>query len=319
MDRTTLLQETRALLASAGFVVSGEYDVRLAGFDLVARRHDTLVIVKVLANIDSFTEDVAQGLQKLAVLLDATPLLIGEKNGINPLEHHVVYDRFGVRAITLPTLERSLREESPLKAYAGPGGLYVSLDGDRLRRIREERKMSLGELARSVRVSRRTVQMYEDGMSARIDVATRIEEYLETPVTTPIDLLQRPATEERLATPAPSQDFERLKSFQRQVVSLLDRVGYTMFPMDRCPFEALGKERERILLACIQEYNERLRRKAEVLAGLAKITEKQAVVFLDREIARRNLAGTPVIMKRDLRKIADPDDVSRLIAERSSE
>jgi putative transcriptional regulator len=313
MERAELLQEARTLLVSAGFVVSESFEMRLAGFDMVARREETLLIIKVLTNIDTFPAQVAHSLQQLAAMLKATPLLIGEKTGLNSLEPNVVYDRFGIQALTIETLTSHLLEDVPIWAYAGPGGFYVNLDTQRIRQLRQEKNMSLGEFARFVRVSRRTVQMYEDGMSARVDVAARIEELLENPVITPIDLLKTvtDTTDEREA------DLEQMRSFQREVFSLLHRVGYKIVPMDRCPFEAVSKERDQILLTCIQEYNKRLRKKAEVLAYLSKVTKRQAVVFLDREITRNNLAGTPIITKRDLKKIRDPDDVATMITERT--
>jgi putative transcriptional regulator len=312
MERADLLQEARTLLVSAGFVVTESFEMRLAGFDMVARQEDTLLIIKVLTNIDTFPAPAAHSLQQLAAMLKATPLLIGEKNGFNPLEHNVVYDRFGIQALTLETLSSHLLEDAPIWAYAGPGGFYVNLDTEQIRKLRQEKNMSLGEFARYVHVSRRTVQMYEDGMSARVDVAARIEELLQHPIITPIDLWKTIA-----ATDPATTDLEQMKSFQREVFSLLHRVGYTIVPMDRCPFEAVSKERDQILLTCIQEYNQRLRKKAEILANLSKVTKRQAVVFLNREITRHNLAGTPIIMKRDLKKIRDPEDVATMITERS--
>jgi putative transcriptional regulator len=319
MDRASLQHEVRELLTRAGFLLSESYEMRLAGFDLVARREDTLLIIKVLTNVDSISESVARGLEKLTFLLKATPLIIGEKNGLNPLEDNVAYDRFGIRVITLPTLRSHLLDDSPIWAYAAPGGFYVNLDSNRLRRLRQEKNISLGEFARSVRVSRRTVQMYEDGMSARVDIATRIEELLEAPVTTPIDLLHIETRTETLEFSHPPQELDHLKKFQREVFSLLDKAGYQIIPMDRCPFEALSKEREHIMLTCIQEYDKRLRRKAEILHSLSKITKKQAVVFLDKEFDRQNLAGTPIILKRELKKLCGPEEIDRLINERSED
>ncbi len=315
MERAELLSETRSLLVSAGFVVSESFEMRLAGFDIVARRGETLLIIKVLINIDTFSESVARSLRKLASMLKATPLLIGEKNGFNPLETNAVYDRFGIQTITLGTLNSHLLEDVPIWAYAGPGGFYVNLDTERLKELRQEKNISLGEFARFVRVSRRTVQMYEDGMSARVDIAARIEELLKSSVITPIDLWKN-MPDDSLSLEA---GLGQMKAFQREVLTLLHRVGYKIVPMDRCPFEAVSKERDQILLTCIQEYNKHLRKKAEVLANLSRITERQAVVFLDREIARNNLAGTPIIMRRDLKKIRDPEDISLLISERTDE
>ena len=66
MERTELLKNIREVLISAGFYVSDLYSMRLTGFDIVARRDDLLLIIKVLTNVDSLSEDVAKELLKLS-------------------------------------------------------------------------------------------------------------------------------------------------------------------------------------------------------------------------------------------------------------
>ena len=105
MDRTELLSNIREILGSAGFAVSDPSTIRLPGFDLVARRDDTLLIIKGLANIDGLSQEVGKELRALAYLLKATPLLIGGKNGVNSLEDDVVYFRFGIQTVTVTTLK----------------------------------------------------------------------------------------------------------------------------------------------------------------------------------------------------------------------
>jgi putative transcriptional regulator len=315
MDRRQLLSTIRDILGRAGFSVSDPYTIHLPGFDLVARRDDTLLIVKVLTNIDGLSEEVGKELRALAYLLKATPLLIGEKNGMNALQDDVVYFRFGIQAVTLTTLLNHVLEKTPVDAYAAPGGLYVNLDKDKIRRLRQEKNISLGTFARHVHVSRRTVRMYEDGMSARIDIASRIEELFEEPVSTPIDLL-KPLMVETEQLPSYRQD--QMKEFQREVFTLLQEVGYKIIPMDRCPFEALSKEKEKILLTCVQEYNRKLIEKAHFMSSMAKITERHAVVFTNKDITKKNVEGTPVIIKKELKKIHDPEDLLALILERLS-
>ena len=51
MDRTGLINTTRAILAKAGFDVSSALTLRGICFDIVARRDDRVLIVKVLSNI----------------------------------------------------------------------------------------------------------------------------------------------------------------------------------------------------------------------------------------------------------------------------
>ena len=315
MERTELLGSIRDVLINAGFYVSDLHSIRLTGFDIVARRDDSLLIIKVLTNVDSLSEDVANELKTLSSLLKGCPLLIGEKNGSGILEDDVAYFRFGIQAITLDTLKNHLLEGMPIKIYAAPGGLYVHLDEEKLRKLRQEKSISLGAFARYVNVSRRTVRMYEEGMNSRIEVANRIEELLESSITIPINLLKNSFIENKI-TPTYHSETENIEAFQREIFSLLQNVGYKIIPMDRCPFEALSKDREKILLTCVHKYNKKLLKKAQVVSSISKITEKHAVVFTDKNVNKRNVEGTPIIVKKELKRIKDPEEVFDLIIER---
>ncbi len=315
MDRTGLLSDLREFLGTAGFSISDPYSIRLPGFDLVARRDDTLLIIKVLTNIDALSEEVGNELRALAYLLKATPLLIGEKNGMNVLEDDVVYFRFGIQTVTVSTLKNHILDQDPVRAYAAPGGLYVNLDQEKIRRLRKEKNISLGSFAHQVRVSRRTVQMYEDGMSARIDIADRIEEMFQQSVSMPIDLL-KPLIIQTKQLPSYQKQKNHKKELEHEVFTFLQNIGYNIIPMDRCPFEALSKDKEKILLTCVQEYNKKLVERAQFISSISKIIEKHAVVFTDRDTIKKNLQGTPLIGRKELKKIHDPEDVFALILER---
>lgn len=315
MERIELLRGIRDILTNAGFYVSDLHSIRLTGFDIVARRDNLLLIIKVLTNIDALSEEVANELKTLSSLLKSSPLLIGEKNGSNKLEDNVAYFRFGIQTITLNTLENHLLEGTPINVYAAPGGLYVYLDEKKLRRLRHEKNISIGELARFVNVSRRSVQMYEEGMNSRIEVANRIEEFFESPITIPINLLDSTYTDKKIKITY-NRETENIKSFQSEIFSLLQNVGYKIIPMGRCPFEALSKDREKILLTCVHKYNKKLLKKAQVVSSISKITEKYAVVFTDKDNIKKNVEGTPIIVKKELKKVSEPEEVLDLIIER---
>ena len=315
MDRLELLGEIRETLSNAGFYVSDLCSIRPIGFDFVARRDNSLLIIKVLTNIDAFSEDVAKELRVLSVLLKGAPLLVGERSGTGFLEDNVLYDRFGIQAITKETLKNHLLEGNPLKIYAAPGGLYVNLDGDKLKKLREEQNLSLGSFARYVRVSRRTASMYEDGMNARAEVATRIEELLGSNITVPIDLLSTRSFDRKEVATFKGES-EKLREFQLDIFSILEQVGYKIIPMERCPFEALSKDKKRILLTCVHRYDKKLIKKAHMISSISKITERYAVVFTDKEINKMNIEGTPLIVKKELKKIRGPEEILDLIIER---
>jgi len=312
MERQHLLTQIREILARAGFSVSEVYELRLTGFDIVARREQLLLIIKVLTNIDSLSEDVAQELRTLCRVLHATPLLIGERNGLSKLEEGVIYDRFGIQAITYESLRNHLQDGTPIRTFAAPGGLYVHLDEEKLRQIRQEKNISLGSFARYVKVTRRTVQMYENGMGARIEVATKIEKLLETPIIRSIDIFQSKHENRQMDVQREKLDAH---DFQEEIFSLLEKMGYEVFPLQKCPFEALSKEKEKILLSCVHRFNTTLAKRAQVVGSIAKITKNHAVVFTDKE-SKKVIKGAPVIVKHELKKIRGPEEIFDLIMER---
>lgn len=314
MNRNELLEETRETLANAGFYVSEIYSMHITGFDLVARRDNSLLIIKVLTNIDAINEGLADELRTLSNLLQGCPLIIGEKSGVGLLQNDVVYDRFDINAVTLKTLKNHLLEGIPLEVYAAPGGLYVNINNKRIKELRQDQNLSLGDFARSLKVTRRTVQMYEEGMNAGIEVALRIEDLLGSNVTIPIDILNKKISERQVKVKSIKP--KGFKEFQREVFSILEEVGYKVIPMERCPFEAVSQDRKKILLTCVDQYDKKLLKKAKVVSSISNITEKHAVLITDKDAHKKNIEGTPLIVKRELRKARDPEEILDLIIER---
>src|SRR5439155_6141335 len=144
-----------------------------------------LLLVKVLTNVDGLTEATAQELTLVARFLEAAPVVVGERSSSRPLEDGAVYLRYGVNIVTLETLREYLEDGVEPLVYAAPGGFYVSIDGARLRELRQERGFSLGDLAQAAGVSRRAIGMYEEGMGAMVDVAMRLEEFLDESLARP--------------------------------------------------------------------------------------------------------------------------------------
>ena len=317
MNRLELLKEVRETLTSAGFYVSELCSIRPIGFDLVARRDNSLLIIKVLTNIDAMPENVASELRTLSILLHGCPLLIGRRCGTGFLQDDVVYDRFGIQAITVETLKNHLLEGIPLEVYAAPGGLYVNLDREKITKLREQQNLSLGTFARALKVSRRTVKMYEEGMNASIEVALRIEELLGDNVTIPINILdfhQPENLEKEIKTP--HVETQGFRDFQREVFSILEHVGYKVIPLERCPFEAVSKNKKKILLTCVDRYDKKLLKKARVVSSISSIAEKHAVLITDKAVDKTNLEGTPLIVKKELKKTRGPEELLELVLER---
>jgi len=314
MRRVDRLGEVRDTLIKTGFYVSELFIMRPIGFDLVARRDNSLLIIKVLINIDAMSEEVARELKTLSILLKGCPLIIGQKSGIGDLQDNAVYDRFGIQTITSETLKTHLLEGLPLEVYAAPGGLYVNLDKDKIKKLRFEQNISIGSFARSLKVSRRTVQMYEEGMNATIEVAIRIEDTLGTNITLPIDLFKHQKLKDNVQFLSPEKDFFR--KFQKEVFSILENVGYKVIPLERCIFEAVSQDKKKILLTCVDEYNKKLLKKAQAVSSISKVTEKHAVLIIDKDVHKTSIEGTPLIIRKELKKIRGPEEILDLVLER---
>src|SRR3989442_1171658 len=75
MKRDRVLEETRRGLAKTGFFLSRPHGERGLCFDFVARRDDTLLIVKFLQNVDALSKDTAHELLEVARILEGSPLV----------------------------------------------------------------------------------------------------------------------------------------------------------------------------------------------------------------------------------------------------
>ncbi|MFQ6059715.1 MAG: transcriptional regulator [Thermoplasmata archaeon] len=311
MNRHQLIDEVRTVLAKSGFFLSDKHDTRMICFDIVARRDDLLLIMKVLTNVDSFNSEYAMQLKMISNMLDASSLLIGERMGSGKLEDGVVYSRFGVPLISCPTLTDLFLEGVPPFVFSAPGGLYVRMNGELIRRTRERKRISLGTLAEVAGVSRRTIQMYEDGMGATVNVALRLEEFLGETLVMAIDPL---SYKEGLVEHPSSLDM--FEGFEREVLDHLGKLGYSVIPAARSPFDVFTRDRQIVLLTGLGRLTKPLERRATVVANISRVVERDSVIFVDRRTVGYNLAGAPLIGKKELRKVRDREEILELISER---
>ena len=312
MGRNELINTTRAILAKAGFDVSSALSLRGICFDVVARMDDKVLIVKVLSNIDAFSKENAEEMKILANSLGATPLVTGERSSSGALEPGIVYSRFNISIVSNETLADLLLDEAPPFIFAAPGGLYVRLDSDLLKSIREERGISLGTLAESAGVSRRTIQMYESGMGAMIDAALRIEEFLGLPIIEPIDPFTF-RSEERMREEYPEQVLN-----PSSALAQLSNLGFTVTQVVKSPFEAVTNDSHTVMLTGVGGDDNRLVQRAMVASELSRIMDRFSVIIVDRKSERDNINNTAVVSTDELQRMDGTDALTDLVASRGT-
>jgi len=312
MDRESLILSIRQDLERTGFYVSEPHLFRGQSFDLVSRRDDTLLVVKVLLNVDAFGREAAEELKLVAMTLKASPVLVGHRSGGGDLEAGVMYSRFGVPIVSPDTLKEFLDEGVLPYLFSAPGGLYVRLDVAALKRLRTEQGLSLGTLAEIGGVSRRTIQMYLEGMAANAEIANRLEEFLGTPLVLPVDPFLRPP--DKAEVPSSWELFER---FEKQIFRKLVTLGFDVLPTAHSPFEGFASEPEGgLYLTGVGNAGEDVGEKATVIAAISRVAERDFVIFMERRRSTFTVRGTPVIDREDLRRLKDREDLEDMIEER---
>lgn len=310
-----MINITRSILARAGFDISSAINIRSICFDIVGRRDRTLLIIKILSNVDAFSHENADEMKIMAEALDANPLLIGETSSSGPLEKGIVYTRFKIPIISNETLAEHLLEEVPPFIFAAPGGLYVKIDSDVLKQLREERGISLGTLAETAGVSRRTIQMYEKGMGAMIDAALRLEEYLDTPIVQPLD----PFEYKKDDVPAEHEISVGGTTGSLRLDHLLN-IGFAITPIIRGPFEAISKDtgQNTIVLTGLDTDKSKVIQKALIAAELSNLSNRPSVLIVQKKQSANNIGSTALVTDDELRKIDDKNAFTDMVLSRSS-
>ncbi|HEX2021534.1 MAG TPA: helix-turn-helix domain-containing protein, partial [Candidatus Thermoplasmatota archaeon] len=231
-----------------------------------------------------------------------------------------VYARHGVRIITFDTLHDYLVEGVEPLIYAAPGGFYVNIDGARLRALREERGLSLGDLAQAAGVSRRAIGMYEEGMGAMVDVAARLEAFLDEALAMPYNPFRAEPWEE--APRAPSAD-DAAAGFEGTVLRAMRELGFQVATTTRSPFAAIGKDGsgerrpdDAVVLTGFGGDAPDVAKRAAATANLCDVTETWGVFFVERRTTRVAIEGTPVVSREEVARMDAPEDLIRVLQER---
>lgn len=304
MSQDRLPQMVISIMLLANFDVSERCNIRPRSFDLIAKKGDNLVIIKVASHIDSVSADIAWDLNLIARYLEATPLIVGERARDADLERGVVYIRYGLFALSPETLYDYFVEGLSPMVYASPGGLYVKIKGNLLREVRERFRMSLGDLASHLGVSRRTISKYESGMGTTLDVAIRLEELFNAPLVETIELVG-------YRTPEPEKPLE---STTGDVLVDLERIGMEIHAMRQAPFQALALfDRHTILTA--YGTSQKIVKRASLIGNISQITKTFAMCVVTDYKKQKKIGKTLLIGEEHLHTLEDGSELIDMINE----
>jgi predicted transcriptional regulator len=283
MGRESMIRSMEKCLTDGGYRVS----MASGCFDLLARK-DHSIALKVLLNVDSFTHSEADDLKAISYFLDTFPFLVGERANRYGLEESIVYERFGIAAMSPFTFTRFLRGIMP-SVKSRRGGYSARADRHAMKKAMDSAGMSVLDLSLSSGVSRKT--LYKCMKGGSIDVGTReeIEHAMGVPVSGDLNV-------ERFYGCLRRKPRSR---FKQALSSHLERMGFAFSFLSRSPFNLVMRERESLVSVASRD-KKRLVSHAGVLEELERGFELNPV-FITAHGHEKSMEGIPVLSLREVK------------------
>ncbi|AEA47573.1 transcriptional regulator [Archaeoglobus veneficus] len=298
------------ILDKAGFRVTDLVETKPRCFDIVARKDEIVMLIKVLYNVDSLKAEMAEEMKLVAKLLKASPVVVGERFKFDYLERGVVYNRYGLPVINTATFYDFVVEGIPPMVYSAPGGYYVRLDSERIREARQRLGISIGELAKMLGVSRRAIKKYEEGVDTSVENAVKLEEFLGEYVIKAIDILNFVKDDVE-----PKEDVE-LRNGEAEIVEQLRCIGVNVYPIKHAPFDVVSKTGDEAVLTGVKQVRE-IERRAAIIGKVSEVLSTKAAYIVEKEV-KKGISSVVFLMKEELACVSSPKDFITLLNEKKS-
>lgn len=299
------------VLKEAGFRVSEKCCCRPSCFDYAARKGEKVIFMKFQHDIDNFSQTDSEELKIISKIVSAASVLVSEKTREKPLEDDTVYSRYNVFAVTPKTFENIiLRNLHPL-IQAGPGGYYVEIDWEAVRRRRQELGLSVGEMAEMVGISRRTLYGYERGLAkASVTAAYNLIYTLGIPVAKSVNIFEKSKAQRKCFLSRAGQAIARNKLLQR-IFRKFARYNFTA--VKKAPFDfvvTVPEEKMRIIGGVANDHEKELNKRVDEIISVSKIVRAYPILITEgRKPTNKDIS---CIYKEEIAKIKNPEDLIRL-------
>jgi putative transcriptional regulator len=306
------VEAAESVLKEGGFTVSQRCCSRPSCFDIAARKRESLIFIKVQPDIGCVPPYDSLELRIISEHISAASLFISEKTREKPLEDDTVYSRYNVLAITPKTFENIvLRGIHPL-IQAGPGGYYVEIDGEAIKKRRQELGLSVGEVAEKLGISRRTLYGYEKGMAkASVTVAYNLLCTLGVPVAKPVNIFEAPRSQRKTIIARARRIITKNRLLQRFFKKL---AGYNIVAVKKAPFDfviTVPEENMKIIGGVANSEEKTLSRRVEEILSLSKVVQAHPVLVTDGQKPLPN-KDISCVKSDEISKIKCPEDLCKL-------
>jgi putative transcriptional regulator len=261
-------------------------------FDIAARK-TSMMLIKVLANIDSFQEEQANNLKVISKHLEATSLLVCLHTRRERLSDKILYERFEIPTMTPGAFETVIHNDTFPSIYRFRGGLFVEINPKSLRTARENAGLTQEQLAEKVGITKKSVYEHEKKkIKIEYDNAVRMEKALKT----------------GLIEPGKQTSFENVWSspktkFETKVYKKFRSIGFDADAVYQSPFNMLAKDSKALLLSDVEEKAKNAKRKVESIKQFCDVSNKPAVIITKEEAS----FDLPTVTERDFLEMNQKD------------
>jgi putative transcriptional regulator len=289
-----LKQEVQKFLEKSDYITC-EYK---GCFDIAAKK-DTLLLLKILLNIDGFQREQAKNLKIVSNNLDAHPFLIGVQTNREKLQRGIVYERFETPTVSLKTFEDLVVNSIFPTVYRDKGGLYVEIDSAILREVRKKKGMSQRELAEAIGINKKVIYEHEKKqLRMLLEIAENLERILDRKIVKPIDVFKK---YEEHGYP---EDF-----IERGVRKNLEKLGFKTDFVKQAPLDVFAKE-EKLIMSNIEINRRKMIRHAAKLKGFIDIVKKPAFIITEKS-KDEEILGIPIIERKKLEDIGKKELIKK--------
>ena len=258
-------------------------------FDILARKEDKILLIKVLQDANAISQEYAEEMKKIAAQITATPLIVAEKAN-EMLEDNIVYSRFGVYTLNPETLQNCIKNRLPFVKRT-KAGLTATINSKRLAQLLEEEGLSLSEAAGKIGVSARMISQYQEGSEITFRKALEMHRLFGGTVFERINIF----------------DFEQ--PFQQETRTVISKkyfeLGFEALETRKVPFDIIARKNNEIILT---EVGEKPRPELEALTRL--LDAENLIIF-----SKNKPKDMPAINKKDFLELETAEELIRLMRE----
>jgi putative transcriptional regulator len=264
-------------------------------------------LVKAQLDIEGFSQSEAKELKSISECMSAACLLTGDKSRDKSLEDDTVYSRYEILSVTPKTFENIVVHRTFPLIYARPGGYFVEIDNETIRKRRQEIGLSIGAMAEMVGISRRTLYGYEHSMAkASVAAAYNMVYTLGVPVAKPVNVLEKAKIKHKCFLT------EKLSTAKNKLLQrMLKKFAlYRVMIVKKAPFDFIlniHEENVKIIGGFATDKERQLDKRVDEILSVSRVVRAHSVLITDNNhLPQKDIA---CICKDELSKIRNPEDL----------